>query len=298
MVMEILNKINYKGNAGVYFALCFFLGLILLSCEKEANVDIPKTEPKPVLVCFLSPEDSFITVRLTNSIPLYTGVSNQYPLEIKNAELRLSDGSSSIIIPWYKDSVGYRVSTSLFPIISGKTYTLEVSIPDGRRLKATTTVPNKNFPEVVISVAREMTDSSEFGVFYDLTYELSWLDPSGEDDFYRTLLTNLVVDTFVSADTSSQLMLELIESDKDKDNSTFKVFGNSKLFYEPGTNNPLGDNVNLAYLILSNEEYYLYHKDLYESNDRNPFSEAKINFSNIEGGIGCFAAYRMKRKRF
>lgn len=296
--MEILRKINNRGNAGVYFALCFFLGLILLSCEKEANVDLPKTEPKPVLVCFLSPEDSFITVRLTNSVPLYTGVSNQYPLEIRNAELRLSDGASSIIVPWFKDSVGYRVSTSLFPIFPGRTYTLEVSIPDGRKLKASTTVPNNNFPDANITVTRQMTDSNEFMVSYDLAYELSWIDHSGEGDFYRTILANLVVDTFISVDTSAQVLLELFESDKGRDNSSFKVFGKAFSYYTPGTTNPFGNNVNLAYMILSNEEYYLYHKDLYESNDQNPFSEAKINFSNIEGGIGCFAAYRMKRKRF
>ncbi len=70
------------------------------------------------------------------------------------------------------------------------------------------------------------------------------------------------------------------------------------MVFEQSLPNPFERNVNLAYLILGNRDYYLYHKDLYESNDENPFSEAKINFSNIEGGIGCFGAYRMKRKRF
>ena len=60
---------------------------IFYACEKEANVKIPETEPKPVLVCFISPEDSLISVSLTNSIPLYTGNANNYPYEIKNATI-------------------------------------------------------------------------------------------------------------------------------------------------------------------------------------------------------------------
>lgn len=261
-------------------------------------MDLPKTEPKPVLVCFLSPEDSFITVRITNSIPLYRGTGNQYPLEINNAEVRLSDGSSTVIIPWFKDSIGYRISSSAFPILPGKTYLIEVNIPDGRKLSAQTKVPISNFPEVDVTLNSQMTDSNEFGVVYDFSYELSWLDLPGEGEFYRTVLASLGVDSFISNDSIAQVMLELFESDLGKDNTRFKVFGNATLFYEAGTPNPISGRSNLAYLILSNQEYYRYHKDLYESNDQNPFSEAKINFSNIDGGIGCFAAYRLKKMRF
>jgi hypothetical protein len=77
------------------FVMLVISTAIIISCRKEANVKIPETEPKPVLVCFISPEDSVIRVKLTNSIPLYTDNSKKYPYEISNAEITISNGNNS-----------------------------------------------------------------------------------------------------------------------------------------------------------------------------------------------------------
>jgi hypothetical protein len=58
------------------------------------------------------------------------------------------------------------------------------------------------------------------------------------------------------------------------------------------------DTIVGAFLISGNEDYINYHKDLQRFQDLNPFSEPTINFSNIKGGIGCFGAYLIDRKRF
>ncbi len=296
MVMEILRKKTMIRNQLLVIIFLLMIG-IFYACEKEANVKIPETEPKPVLVCFISPEDSLIRVSLTNSIPLYTSNANNYPYEINNAIITISNGNLSKKIPWFKDSIGYQLSTSLFPIIAGETYSIEVEIPDGRKLNAKTKVPNESFPLFDFTIDKNLIDSNEFGVNYEFIYTLSWTDLPAVTNYYRAVIYNLTSDTNLGVDKSAQPLNEIFESDQGKDGETIKITGQGSIFYDPGST-PFSDSNYIAYLIMSNKEYFEYHKDLYYNNDGNPFSEAKINFSNIEGGIGCFSAYRMVKKRF
>jgi hypothetical protein len=112
MVMEILTR--YQSS--VLLMLQKILAAIVIclyftACTKDATVKLPDTAPKPVLVCFVSPEDPFIRVKLTNSVPLYSSSTKNYPFEIKDAEVIISNGITSAQVTWYKDSVGYLLST-------------------------------------------------------------------------------------------------------------------------------------------------------------------------------------------
>jgi hypothetical protein len=293
--MEILNK--YFNNK-IFWMLVLMICFTIISCKKEAKVKIPETAPKPVLVCFISPEDSIIRVKLTNSVPLYTNSSNQYPYHITNAIITISDGSVSKNVPLFQDTIGYQLNTNNFPIKAGVTYQLEVKIPDGRSLFAKTTVPAENFPSFNFSLEKNLIDSSEFGVNYELIYNLSWNDIPSVANYYRGIIYNLYSDSTMMGDTIAQTFNELFENDLGKDGASIKITGQGNLFYIPGSSTPINSSSYIAYLMLCNKEYFDYHKDLYTNNDLNPFSEPKINFSNIEGGIGCFSAYRMAKKRF
>jgi hypothetical protein len=295
MVMEVLNK-----KFGFNYFLLFFLLIssIIISCEKEAQVKIPETAPKPVLVCFISPEDSLITVNLTNSVPLYTSNSTKYPFYITNATITISDGVLSKNIPFVQDTIGYQLSTKDFPIKAGLTYQLDVKIQDGRVLSAKTTVPITDFPSFDFSIKRNLIDSNEYVVNYEFIYDLSWSDIPSTANYYRGVIYNLYSDSTLLGDTIAQTLNELFESDLGKDGATIKITGQDNFYYFPGTSTPNSSSNYIAYLMLCNKEYFEYHKDLYTNNDVNPFSEAKLNFSNIQGGIGCFSAYRLARKRF
>lgn len=287
-----------KCSAGKLFA-ALLISILILSCEKEATVKLPDTKPKPVLVCFISPEDPYIRVRLTNSIPLYNSAAGNYPYEIKDAEVVISNGSTSTTIPWYKDSVGYLISTNQFVVKPGETYEINVKIPDGRMLSATTQVPAEAFPMLDFSLEKKMLDSSEFGVNYEITYTLKWKDIVGVKNYYRGLIYNLYHDSLTTADTTLQLLNELFETDEGRDGKDLQLIGNGFLSFTQGGTPPMfGSNDYIAYLMSANKAYYLYHKDLYNDQGDSPFSEAKINYSNIEGGIGCFGAYRLAKKRF
>ncbi len=296
MDMAVLKKLGRK-KVEIMFSL--FCLLTLVSCEREANVKLPETDPKPVLACFISPEDTLIRVHLTNSRPLYVKNKILYPLLINNAVITISNGASSVLIPWINDSLGYQLSTQYFNIEPGKTYILEAKIPDGRVVSAHCTVPNSAFPEYDFTVQKVITDSSEYGVQYELLFEYAIHDIAEEQNYYRLVNYYLHTDSFPILHTNASISHEEYISDKGKDGLTQKVKGNVYAF-TPNPNNPgMQDSKFITYLMMCNDSYYHYHKDLYtNSGGNNPFSEAKINYSNIVGGIGCFGAYRMVRNKF
>lgn len=41
----------------------------------------------------------------------------------------------------------------------------------------------------------------------------------------------------------------------------------------------------------SDENYYKYHRSLETSGNDNPFTEPSLVYTNINNGLGCFAAY-------
>jgi hypothetical protein len=46
-----------------------------------------------------------------------------------------------------------------------------------------------------------------------------------------------------------------------------------------------------AHLLHTDRHYYLYHQSLRDSRIENPFAEPILVYTNIEGGLGVFAAY-------
>jgi hypothetical protein len=273
--------------------------LTFISCERDANVKLPDTSPKPVLVCFISPQDSLIRVTLTNSRPIYSTQKSNFPYIIKNAEIKISINGTSATIPFINDSAGYQLNAKFFPIKEGEKYSLEVSIPDGRKLSSETIVPSKKPEDVNFKITRTVNDSSLY--FIDVKYdvEISWKDIIGEKNTYRSLVYSFTA-TKNSTDTSTFLVSEEYKSDELGDGLTMKV--NSENFAGYSTDSLSIDIPTyagtVAYLIVGNDDYIKYHKDLSRFQDMNPFSEPTINFSNIQNGIGCFGAYIIEKKRW
>ena len=283
--------------------ISYFLTLVstltFISCERDANVKLPDTAPKPVLVCFISPQDSIIKVMLTNSRQIYTTQKGNYPYIIKNADVKISINGTSATIPFINDSLGYQLSTKFFSIKEGEKYFLEVNIPDGRKLSSNTQVPAKKPSEIKYKSIRTLYDSSEF--FIDLSYdkEISWNDIPGEKNTYRALVYILRI-TKNSNDTTALQYAEFYKTDEIGDGSILTI--SSQIYAGYSTDTLSGDFPTfvgtIAFLIVGNDDYIKYHKDLTRNVvESNPFSEPTINFSNIKGGIGCFGAYLMDRKR-
>jgi hypothetical protein len=142
-----------------------FLFILLLVSSCETLVDdlplsrFPELKSKMVLHSFISPQDSLITVRLSQSVPLFgefpiqksekfvntNGDTIQYNISnkeiiIKNAEVTISNGAKAALLKFDLKSSEYFVSAADFPIEAGKTYTIKAKNSE-MNVEATTTVP-------------------------------------------------------------------------------------------------------------------------------------------------------------
>src|SRR4051794_17551506 len=117
--------------------------LCLTGCEKEAKIKLPPAENKLVVTCFISPGDSVVTAAVQSSKPKYAqaGYASLYLQGmIQDAIVILSDGTTSIQLHFNNTYGFYKASTDNLPIVSGKTYYLSVTTPDGKKADAQTTV--------------------------------------------------------------------------------------------------------------------------------------------------------------
>ncbi len=274
-----------------------FAGLLLSwsGCRKDATVKIPATPPKPVVVGFLSPQDSLITIKVTNSVPLYREESSGNTFEIRDAIVEISNGSSSIRLPYLQDSIGYQVSASQFPIQQGSDYRLKVILPDGRLITSQTKVPNRSITDFELRTEKNLKDSSQFGVQHDLVFNYSWTDPQEEENYYRLLVYSMEFDSIYNPDTTAVIFIDEFMVDGSSNGKKMTATYSLPVFSESVIG--MKEKDYLVFLIQCNKDYYLYHKDLANFDDLNPFSERRINFSNISAGIGCFGAYYSLLKR-
>jgi Domain of unknown function (DUF4249) len=135
----------------------------LLSCETLIDdlplSRFPELKSKLVLTSFISPYDTVINVKLSQSIPLFgeypkpktekvvgfngdsiTVLNYNDDYVIPNADVVISDGKKSITIPYNQLTRYYSISADQFKIEAGKTYTLSAKTKD-EFVEATTTVP-------------------------------------------------------------------------------------------------------------------------------------------------------------
>lgn len=141
----------------------FIISFLFISCETLVDdlplSRFPELKSKLVLTSFISPQDSLIKVRLSQSIPLFgefpanklmkvidnkgdTILIANYDTEniVEDAQMILSNGVQSVTIPFDIRTREYIIPMTRFPIMAGETYTLTAKTKD-LFVEATTTVP-------------------------------------------------------------------------------------------------------------------------------------------------------------
>ncbi len=277
------------------------IALLLYSCEKDADIKLPDIKSQLVVTSFISPEDTLITVNITETKPLYKPYNN-YNININSATVSISDGVNSMIIPY--SNYRYNINSSLFPILAGHSYFLSVSTPDGRMVKAQTTVPSMPTPVIATSYyeTRDNGDGTPTnGMYTKLQLKLN--DPAGIKNYYRTDIKGFVVNPYmISLDTTvlySNYMSSLkyqFDTDDGQDGETITL--------DKSIDNAFSTDSTLKFfeitLLNCNYPYYAYHKSLtnaLNSGTNNFFVEPSIMYSNIDGGLGVFGAYISTKRR-
>ena len=289
----------------------------MVGCEMDAkNVKVPQAQSKLVVTGFISPQDTVIQVQVTQSSPIYGATqssSQSIQPNIIDATVVLSDGVTSVQLHYEptkndpsfpsKQTGNYVISAANLAVLPGKSYFLTVRTPDGREVKAACTVPLQvNDAITTLLDSSDVANNPNYPNPYprkEYTLTVDWQDTPGEGDYYRIfaeipLYQSQVPGTGTKSTIYAPINFEQAEEFfKDEGNDGGKFIVKSTRFSQshvPGTTKA-ERKVNV-YLLTTDKNYYQYHRNLSNNSEDNPFAEPTLVFSNIEGGLGVFAAYQ------
>jgi Domain of unknown function (DUF4249) len=267
---------------------------------------LPQTDSKLVIACFISPQDTVLAAKVTETKVLI-GSTGGIRDDITTATFKLSDGTKTINLV-YNAALGYyRALPSQLPIITGKTYTINVSTPDGRKVDATATVPTSSVIKEMKFDSAKVTDTRRNMTTTNTEYsvKLIWQDLAGISNYYRGVgffETNYRDNSGNLVNASSTVDFRTTD-DKGSDGQLISLTGT----YQPRVNNGGGggpggggNQTNGAIRLLkvrvglfqTDRNYFNYHAALRQQRgNNNPFAEPVLLYSNINGGFGCFGAY-------
>ena len=262
----------------------FLLALSLCSCMQDADIKLPETDPKLVVSCFISPDVDSVMAFIDWSRPVFSSEDVERPID--NLQVSISDGSSEAFFQYDFNIGQYVLSLAEYPLALGVEYTLRVKAPTGEEVEAQTTIPLE-LPLIESAILDSSNYMNKFGEeINEFIYKTTLLDNSSDFQYYRFIYYN--EDFWFPGESYSY-----IEGQNYRDDESLvdgKIYVEENITYY-GFNGAVSTK-RLAVLNCS-ESYYRYHKTRQNQNFGNPFAEPTIVYSNIEGGLGAFGAYRM-----
>jgi len=312
--MRFTKALNHI-NKPVSFLLLVCAGL-LSGCESLINdLDqdkLPKVEIKLAVSCYISPQNPRLEAIITESQPIF-GPASYNPVIVTNAEVILADDVNQVRLVFDDSLQNYVADSSAFKIVAGKSYTLTVN--DGKRfVKAKCTVPFNSVKTMDLAVDKEWngygTDSSAW-------FKFTWEDIKGESNYYA------LRGAYTLEETVPQFYPETGETSPFRHSNRYDMYAYGRGTYNdinldgikfnaPRSGVYLSPRRTITYLdkngveksvdndprlrdvrvevMCIDEHYYKFRRSL-ENNDDNPFVEPTLVYTNIEGGLGCFASF-------
>jgi hypothetical protein len=274
-------KNNFKNIA-------FLLPLLLASCSKNINLDLPAPTPEVVVEGHIEP-NNVAYLYLSHSFAFFgtTTISSIIANEvIHGAKITISDGTTTDSMKEVNPILGYYESTTMKGKI-GKTYNLTV-VTGGQTLTSSTTI-----------LTPVPLDSAWFQVHGNMdTLGYIWAilnDPPAPGNCYRWLAKRLGKDTTYLAPDESAFNDQFINGQK------FKFYyGRGKI---PGSQAvddtdiekgyfKTGEKVVIKFCAIDYASYNFYSLYYFqETNNGNPFGSPTPIIGNINGGLGVWCGY-------
>jgi hypothetical protein len=251
---------------------------------------LPSADSKLVLSCYISPQDTVISAKLTETkTVLSTGGTRA---DITNASINISDGSKTVPLTYSTSLLYYRALPSQMKIEVGKTYSMSVKTPDGRSVSAKCTVPTPvGINEIKVDSGTAITirrlNAQEVKEYY---FKLIWKDVVGAGNYYRGF--GFVQGTFRDRNSTIQ-RTDGVEFAGTDDKNTDGQLQTLNATYRPSRNiTSLSIQKLTVGLFHADIHYFNYHESLRKQRgNSNPFAEPVLLYTNVEGGFGCFGAY-------
>lgn len=280
---------------------CFFFlfSSILISCEKEVEVEMPAYDPVIVVNSFFETDSvARVEVLFSRSITDTTTIRT-----LKTAEVNLyeNDVFSGRMLLDTTD----RYSLAGFKPVAGRNYKLKVTVNGFKDVEAQTTIPS---PTPVNSFTVIKGAGTDFNNQPLARLSINFNDPA-EKNFYYVRMNYSRIDTFYIDSVNYtvypgtyDLYLDPGSSDNNGENYINGAFMTTDELFN-GKNYTLNLNfpqfaiddssasVNFFFSTIS-EEYYKYFRTLYlqQATSFNPFAEPVRVYSNINNGLGIFGS--------
>ncbi len=249
----------------------------LTNCERDANVELPKTDAKLVVTSFISPNNEETHVTVSLSKPVHNSKPSDPYKRINNATVTIN----GTVIPLIGNGV-YSISAQSLPVKAGETYDLSVKTPDGKSVTAQATVPA--YPVTKLTV----TNIQESIVYNSISMNITVTDDHPSHYNYYALAGRREYKE--KGQTYSQkVQLEQPAYFEDDD-----FVGNKMVFNEAVVWDGKGSSTDnkLIFTLAHTDEHYLkYHRSVYTQDDENPIQDPVLIYSNIDGGYGVFSAF-------
>jgi len=283
-----------------YLRITFLVTLLLLmgACEKDITSEVKiNSQPMLVVTSFISPQDTGLVVKVSKTRPA-VGVVTSNSAKVTDATVSISNGTRAVRLNYDATRDIYWTEASTLPILPGETYLLTVSTPDGAQVTASCTVPVTEgiaFTKLEHSITTESYEGQ--GDYYRHSFDFQWQDAAGQENYYHAL--SLLEYFEPGLNRNRRLPLDnygekVFFSDEKQDGQLFASVGKFQYSSQDVLPSPLYLE---AHLSVTDRPYYLYHESIEKQNQTNgnPFAEPVIIYTNIQGGLGVFAAYNQIR---
>lgn len=274
--------------------------VVLMGCESDVeNIAPVDVSSKLVVVSYISPQDTLLTVQLQKSQPAIGKRMTEEQMKVKDATVTMSDGSSSVRLAYNPATNLYEADAESWPVRAGKTYQLNVATPDGSKAEASCTVPvTDGIALTDVNITNVVVDDGSVGTVRKYSVSLAWRDAPQVKNYYRVLAYKeyYVTDTY----GNKHKYREGITPDYggndffDDDRTNNGILTSGKMEYYEYDDYPIDKPAYIhAILVVADKHYYAYHQAIRKQweFDGNPFAEPAVMYTNIAGGLGVFAGY-------
>ncbi|MBC5772514.1 DUF4249 domain-containing protein [Pontibacter sp. KCTC 32443] len=275
------------------------IAVTFTGCESDVdNIDSFESKSKLVVLSYISPQDTMLEVRVQKTQPAIGKQLTDEQRKVKDATVTISNGTSVVSLAYNAETNQYEADARAWPIEAGKTYKLKVVAP-GATAEASCTVPFTDGIEITEATAPYSIIEDYYGQSvrrYTITFK--WRDAPNVKNFYRTLaFKEYSITDFYGKRVYKEGLYASYEDDKeiqdDEETDNGIMTSEPLVFHDYNY-----ENIDKPYyihcvLVVSDQNYYLYHRSLdeQEESNGNPFAEPTLMYTNMEGGIGVFAGY-------
>jgi len=262
--------------------LFFGLMIFALGCEQEADIPLPKVEPKITVSCYISDDTDTVRAYLRWSDPVFSNGDSEGDI-ISDAQVVLSGSGFSRSLVFNDFQQYFELPVQGFELTPGLEYRLDITASNGSTASAVTRIPLHQSDIRSASFERDaaVDEFNQYYVTYRFETVLGNLD--SDEPYYRIVHYQKWEDPFVASTwyQTSNVWHEFESGDNEE-----RIISESSSY---GYDTTLVQHK--ACVIHCSEDYYRFHTSM-ENISYGPFAEPAIVYSNVVNGLGVFAGYR------